>query len=98
MFLRPTQIPRTHIINSPPSTDSRRLYPLSSTTAAAAPSPSCSACRCAETSGHRNSSLPSSCPCVMAGAVEGPVLVGFGLKKWSAGMERMVAMLLGLGD
>jgi len=34
----------------------------------------------------------------MAGAVEGPVLVGFGLIKWYAGMERMVAMLLGLGD
>ena len=46
----------------------------------------------------RNSSLPSSCPCVMAGAVEGPVLVGFGLIKWYAGMERMVAMLLGLED
>jgi len=34
----------------------------------------------------------------MAAAVEGPVLVWFGLGKWSAGMERVLAMLLGLGD
>ena len=46
----------------------------------------------------RNSSSRPPCLGVMAAAVEGPVLVWFGLGKWSAGMERVLAMLLGLGD
>jgi len=34
----------------------------------------------------------------MAGAVEGPILVRFGMGKWYAGVERVLAKLLGLGD